>query len=435
MLQLFLAWMVVLGLKELLAPDLDKKRALRAFKYSAGIVGGLTLIFALIGSSFQRFQPAPEAVAGPQGQEVLVSRDDQFYENLKQQLQGNEEIARDIMQSIRDDRASMQSADAWRSFVFIALAAVLIWVFLIDKLAIGYCLGGLALLILVDLWAVDRRYLNAENFVKPSRLENFLEPTEADRQILADPDPHFRVLNATQNVFNDATTSYFHQSVGGYHAAKLRRYQDLIDAHLSKNNMAVYSMLNTKYFIVPGQTGPAVQANENAMGHAWLVKDYELVENADAEIKALTDFDPAQTAYIDQRFKDQLNNLNIKPDPKAEIKLTAYEPDHLVYKTKVASPQLAIFPDIYYVDPGKMEWKVFLDGKEVPHLRANYVLRGMVVPKGEHTLEFRFVAPVYQSTQYVDLVSSILLTLGLISAAVVSYRRKGKAVAPQTDDI
>jgi hypothetical protein len=264
------------------------------------------------------------------------------------------------------------------------------------------------------MWGVDWRYLNDENFVKPSRFEAVFDPTEADKKILADKTLSFRVLNTTVSPFNDATTSYWHQSIGGYHGAKLRRYQDVIEQHLGQNNRATYNMLNTKYFIVGGENGqPVAQENPEALGNAWFVKEFKIVNTPDEEINALKEFNPAQTAFIDKDFEVLVKILNITPDPKASIKLTKNDPNYLVYESNTTSPQLAIFSEVYYVNKGKSEWQAYIDGKPVPHLRADYILRGLVIPGGKHKIEFKFDSQIYHLGETIALICSLILLLGL----------------------
>lgn len=427
LLQMFVAWMVILGLEEFFKKDFDKKRAMQSLKISAGTIGGLALVFALIGGAFQDYKATgKEQVMSKDGKVKTISKDDAFVENITQSLQGNQQVAEAIMDAIEDDRAAMQSGDAWRSLIFILLAAAVIWVFLNMNLKIEYALSILIGLTLIDLWAIDRRYLNNENFVKKSQVEDLYEASDADRQIMADKALNFRVLNTSKDVFNDATTSYYHNSVGGYHATKMRRYQDLIENHLTKNNMSVFNMLNTKYFIGSNpQTGELItQQNPNALGNAWFVDSFKIVKNADEEIKALEKFEPKKVAFIDQRFAEQVKSLKIKPDTTAKIQLTKAEPDYLVYESNTKNPQLAIFSEIYYVEKGKIEWQVFIDGKAVPHLRANYVLRGLVIPAGKHKIEFKFQVPIYHTGELISLICSILLFAGAGFAIFMLWKGK-----------
>jgi hypothetical protein len=280
----------------------------------------------------------------------------------------------------------------------------------------------LIMLILIDMWTVNRRYLNNESFVRKSVDAVPFQPSVADQIIMKDKDPNFRVFNQTVgNPFADASTSYFHKSLGGYHGAKLRRYQELIDFHLAKGNMNVYNMLNTKYFIVPGEQGgpPQMQINMEALGNAWFVNNARMVNNADEEINALSDFVPTETAIYDKRFASQVEGRIISKDTTGTISLTEYKPNHLTYKSQTGSDQLAVFSEIYY-DKG---WDAYIDGKPAPYFRANYVLRAMIVPAGSHTIEFKFEPKVYATGEKIAYASSILLVLLALGALGLMAKR------------
>ena len=228
--------------------------------------------------------------------------------------------------------------------------------------------------------------------------------TAADQQILRDKDPNFRVFNQSVSTFNDASTSYFHKSIGGYHGAKLKRYQELIENHIVKGNRAVLNMLNTKYFITPkGQAQP----NPGAMGNAWFVNEINIVTNADAEIAALDGFNPANLAIVDARYSEQmivgLDNIG------ASITLTEYKANYLKYNSTATKKGIAIFSEIYY-DKG---WNAYVNGEFKPHFRANYVLRGMQIPAGNHVVEFKFEPSIYNIGEKISFSSSIILLLVL----------------------
>jgi hypothetical protein len=326
-----------------------------------------------------------------------------------------------MMTAIRADRASMLTSDAWRSFTFILLAAIVLWAYLTNKLKKYPVFALLTLLILIDLWSVNKRYVNNDDFVTKSQVNIPFQPSPADELIMKDTDPNYRVMNLTVSPFNDASNSYFHKSIGGYHGAKLRRYQELIEHHLSKNNMNVYNMLNTKYFIVPGENKqPTVQVNMQAMGNAWFVNDAKIVKNADEEIDALTSFNPGETAIVDKRFEADLKGHIITKDTIATIGLKEYKPNHLTYESNAGSDQLAVFSEIYY-DKG---WNAYIDGKPAPYFRANYVLRAMIVPAGKHTIEYKFEPAVYRTGEKISFASSLLLIVLLIGGAVFGWMKK-----------
>jgi hypothetical protein len=402
--ELCIPLLAILGLQKVFSGTIDKKKLIKYLYYSIGITAGISLFFALAGSSiFDFISPSDEQLKS-------------YYPDW-------------LISAIQLDRASLLSADAFRSFLFIILAGALIWAKLNNLIKQPvYFYAILAFLIIIDMWTINRRYLNNESFVRKSVAAVPFQPTSTDELIMKDKDPNFRVFNQTVgNPFSDASTSYFHKSLGGYHGAKLRRYQELIENHLSKGNMNVYNMLNTKYFIVPDPQGgaPQMQINMQAMGNAWFVNDARVVNNADEEINALNDFIPAETAIYDKRFEDQVKGHLITKDTLATIALTSYKPNHLTYKSQAGSEQLAVFSEIYY-DKG---WNAYIDGKLSPHFRANYVLRAMIVPGGNHTIEFKFEPKVYAIGEKISYASSILLIL--MALGTLGLLARGKTGEPK----
>jgi hypothetical protein len=316
--------------------------------------------------------------------------------------------------------------DAIRSLIFIVLAAGVIWAALLNKIRKEYAYIGLIVFVLADMWTVNRRYLNNENFEAARKVENPYQATAANRQILADTDPNFRVLNTTVDPFKDASTSYFHKSIGGYHGAKFRRYQELYDYHISRNNQAVLNMLNTKYVIVSGSNNqPQARLNPDALGNAWIVDDYKIVANADEEIMALNEFDPAKTAIIDQRFEDQLQGYQNGKEATAAIEFTSYKPNELKYNFKSSKNELVVFSEIYY-DKG---WNVYVDGEKLPYFRTNYVLRGMIVPAGEHEIIWKFEPRVYYVGGTISIISSILIIIFFLLAFGSEVKQKSSSGA------
>ena len=368
--------------KFLISDKLENERE-KTLKLAFYIVGGITLLFALIPSLFFDFVGGQDASLEKNGWPI------------------------DALQS---DRAGLLSADAWRSFIFIALTFGTLWLFLKNQLQSKYVIFIVGVLVLADMWTVNKRYLNNDNFASKRKVEKPYQASQADQQILNDKDPNFRVFNQTVSTFNDASTSYFHKSIGGYHGAKLKRYQELIENHIAKGNMAVLNMLNTKYFI--SQQGQ-VQQNPGAMGNAWFVNNVNIVANADAEIAALNGFNPDSTAIVDVRFSEQIiDNLD---NSNTAITLEEYKPNFLKYTSSSTKDGIAIFSEIYY-DKG---WNAYIDGKLKPHFRANYVLRGMQIPAGNHLVEFKFEPSTYKTGEIVALVSSAILLLLL---AFVSFK-------------
>ncbi|WP_019948798.1 YfhO family protein [Hymenobacter aerophilus] len=331
------------------------------------------------------------------------------------------------LEAIRADRASLLNADVLRSLLFVALAGGVLWFFLQRKLSVGMAAALVGLLTLVDLWGVDKRYLNDANFQRETVAEQFV-PSPVDQQILQDKDLDYRVLNMA-NPFNDAQTSYFHKSIGGYHGAKLRRYQDLIERQISPQLQRIYTenrpdaapvlnMLNTRYLITPPAEKQPAQAihNPGALGNAWYVAQVQSVQNPDQEIQALTTLDPATTAVVDASKFPGLKASY--PTEGSSIALTKYTPNALTYRTTAGQDGLVVFSEIYYADG----WQAYLDGKPVPHLRADYVLRAMPVPAGTHTIQFKFEPTAYALGNTVSLVSSVLLILVLLGALYYAFR-------------
>ncbi|MFQ8805942.1 MAG: hypothetical protein ACLR8Y_13680 [Alistipes indistinctus] len=333
------------------------------------------------------------------------------------QMFGGQQVD-DVFAAMRAERASLMRADALRSLVFVLLTAGTVLLFYRQKIKQGASCWYLALLVTADMVPVNLRYLRRDKFVEERH--NTIRPTEADKQILADKELGFRVLNMTVSPFNDATTSYFHRSVGGYHGAKLRRYQDLIERYLGKMDIGVYNMLNTKYVIVQGEDGtPEAQLNPGANGAAWFVDSVRLVDGPDAEIAALGGLDTKTVAVVDKPFASLVENVAPAADSAARIAMTEYRVNLQRYEYTAAAPGVAVFSEIYY----PKGWTAYLDGVEAPYFRADYVLRAMVLPAGTHTVEFRFRAPHYELLSSLTLISSLLLLGGVAAVAgAAGYR-------------
>ncbi len=380
----------------------------RPFLISLGLTAGLCLVLAIVPTLFFSFRG---------------DNDLQFVENLTQSSQ-NPAFAQDIMSAIVKDRVGMMRGDALRSAFLILLAAGLIWLWMKEKIKAAVLYPALLLLVIGDMFGVSKRYLNNDDFVSKQAAQTQFSPSPADQQILQDPDPDYRVLDVLRNTFNNAEASYYHKSIGGYHGAKLRRYQELIERQIAKANPnpGILNMLNTKYILTRDQQGnPAVQQNPDALGHAWFVDNYKIVPNADAEMSALDSLQPRRAAVLDQRFSKELAGLTIQPDSVSVITLSSYKPNELTYESNAQSEQLAVFSEIYY--NVRDDWKVTIDGKPASLLRADYVLRALRVPAGKHTIVFKF-DPISVSTGHtIDLISSILLVALLLGAVFVSVRR------------
>ena len=409
------------GLREILTENVEEARLKKGFLWALGVAGGLCVILWLMPSLLLNFRSVFDAQFQSQVPEWYYT-------------------------ALLIDRASLTSADALRSLFFILLGAgLLIWFLKAKdkKTAATFVSAGIAILILVDLWTVDRRYLNDDNFVKQKPAEMYKE-TVADKAILQDTNSTFRVFNIN-NPWQETNTSYYHHSIGGYHAVKLRRYQELIDHRLDKEYRKIITalqnaktagdvmstlaacpslnMLNTRYIIYNPEQQPL--RNPYAFGNAWFVDKLEIVDNADAEIEALNTINPLKTAVVDKRFQKDLEGFSSQKDSTATIALEEYRPNRLTYKSNAAKEQLAVFSEIYY-QPG---WKATIDGKETPHFRADWILRGMRVPAGEHTIIFEFRPSGYVTAAYISSYSSFLILLLLIAAISWSgwkYWKKSK---------
>jgi len=384
--ELLIPFLGIIGLNKIIVNG-KSDSTVKALKYSVAITGGLCLLFALAPTMFFDFKSL---------------NDSQYGDALSNALQL--------------DRSSIFQADAFRSLILILLAATVIWLYLSNTLKKLPTILIIGILILGDMWVVNKRYLNNDNFKAKRKVVQPYTPSIADNQILKDTDPNFRVYNTTVSPFNDASTSYFHKSIGGYHGAKLKRYQELIDYHISKGNMEVLNMLNTKYFIVKGQNGPVAQLNPGALGNAWFVKEIIKAENADSEIDKLGQITTANQVVVDNRY-DTPETLRF--DSTASIKLINYKANHLTYESISSTDQFAVFSEIFY-DKG---WNAYIDGESVPHVRGNYVLRAMAIPSGSHTVEFKFEPSTYYTGEKISLASSSILVLMLIFVLYKELKR------------
>lgn len=398
-LQLAFVILGILGIKQIGEDKPTFNDIKKPLIYSLALTAGITIIFALLPSLFLSFRNGNDAAM---------------------QITGDKGVDGQIIRAIASDRESLLRSDALRSLLFIVLAAGILWAWITNKIKDFVFYPLLILLVTIDMFGVSKRYFNNDNFESKSEAEATFEPNALDTQILQDK-TIYRVYDGASSggITNDSRASYFHKSLGGYHGAKLRRYNEVIENQFSKGNMSVFNMLNTKYFTQASQQQggqPTVQQNPDACGNAWFVKDFKIVKNADEEMKSLDKFNPKQTAFIDQRFADQVNNLKISFDSTANsIKLTDYKLNWMTYESNAKSEQLAVFSEIFY--RGNIDWKAYVDGVYKPHLRLNYILRGMVVPAGKHKIEFKFSPETVEKGATVDLIASILM-VGLLGLAI-----------------
>ena len=408
-----------MALMRLWRGDVPRKRLLRALAWAGGVTGGLCLLLAVAGGSLFDFGRGESTVLmTDQLHQLFQSNGMQEYIDRGMDVEMGEAIGA----AMAADRAAMMQADAWRSLLMIALAAGGVALFAFGRIRRGGLVALLGGVVLLDLVPVDLRFLSSEDFVSPRRRQ--ITATAADKAILADRTPGFRVLNLTVSPFNDATTSYFHRSVGGYHGAKLARYQDLIDRYLSQLDEGVLDMLNTRYLILPGEDGqPVAQLRTTANGAAWFVDRLVTAEDSRQEIDLLGKTDLKTTAVIAAR------DLPLAQLPAAaaadtlpgrSIALVEYHANRLRYEYSTPAEAVAVFSEIYY-DKG---WTATIDGEETPAFRADYVLRAMRLPAGTHVVEWRFRAPGWRAAEAVTGICSVVILVSAAAAVVLAVRRK-----------
>jgi hypothetical protein len=392
--ELAIPLLAILTVNKFLKDKNDKESKLKYLKYATIGVGGLTLLFTLFGSSLFSFESLRDT-------------------GLEQQLPG-------FSDAIIADRKSLFFKDSLRSFLLIIISAGLLWAFLERKINRNATIIVFAVLILIDLVIVDKRYVNNDDFVSKRQQEIPFQATIINKEILKDKS-HYRVINWVVNPMNDGSTSYFHNSIGGYHAAKPRRYQELFEFQIAKNNIEVWNMLNTKYIIFPDNQGEErLQQNYEANGNAWFVNEVEFVDTADEEIKGLDSLRTKQKAIVNVDFKTEIKKLKFAKDSLDIITLISYQPNEMKYESNTSSEQLAVFSEMYY----KNGWNAYLDGKLTPHIRANYVLRAMQVPAGRHEIVFKFEPTVIKKGNTITLTSFALLLLIPIGWLFIEKKKK-----------
>ncbi len=390
-----------LAVNELIKGSKSKKYVLNSVYISAGVTAAICLFCALFGKSVIDFSSAYDA-------------------NLQAQLP---EFAYD---AILHQRAAMLTSDAWRSLVFIVLAAAVVLLYLKKPFKSLYLGIFLAVLIIADLWPVNKRYCNNDIFVTVKQRDKVFNIQPYEKQILQD-DGYYRVFNLTVDPFNDARTSYRLHSIGGYHAAKLRRYQDLIDEHLSKMNWNVINMLNTKYIITKGADGqPAPHLNPDAMGPAWFVDSLVVVDNANQESEALNYLDLHTTAVLDTEFADFVQHTSTESDPTASVVVTRHTPNRVEYDAECHTDKTLVLSEIYY----PFGWKLTIDGQPAEHFRVNYMLRALNLPAGKHHIAFYFDPDSVHKGNALALTCVIIFYLTLLAAlgywCLRYYRKKAQ---------
>ncbi len=389
--------MASIGLNKIFTEEIDQAKWKKALLWSFGITAGISMIFVLLPGLSGSFVSASDSQMPEWIQKGLVS-----------------------------DRESFLRADAFRSIVLILAVAMILWVHVAKKIQSKYSLIIIGTLILVDMWGVNKRYLNNDNFVQEQKARNPYPISKADKEILKDKS-EYRVLNLSVDPFNEAGTSYYHQSIGGYHGAKMRRYQELIDVHIGNEirqigsklstlkteagvdslfiGLNALNMLNAKYMIYNPEAAPIT--NSKAMGNVWIVKDYQLAENADQEIAALGKIDLSKTIVVDKKFQPLLGNITSSAGPVSKISLASYSPNKLVYNYSGKGNEIAVFSEIYY----PKGWNAYIGDKIVPYFQANYILRALVLQEGNYEIVFKFEPLSYRLGKQISMVSSLLLLL------------------------
>lgn len=410
--------LAMLALKEVIARPQLLKEQVKACGISFVLTGGIALLFAVAPDFF-----FPSYVSSMEMQALQGIPGDQLAP---------------LLANLEEVRKGIFTSDAWRSFFIIAIGAALLWMYGAGKLKAKVLVGALAVLCLADMWSINKRYLYDGQFVEKVQQTNTFRQTETDKTILADKALDYRVLNLASNTFNENNTSYWHKSIGGYHAAKLRRYQEMIEEHITpemndlfkavaeaggdmqqvdSTAFSVLNMLNTRYFIFPLQGGETMPLqNPYALGNAWFVDEVEYVENANEEIDALHTMNPAVVAIVDKKFADRVQQT-AAPDSLDTVVLTDYQPNALKYEVESRSGGTVVFSEIYY--PG---WQAYVDGVETPHGRADYILRAMNVPAGKHVVEFKFDPKSLHVTETVAFVALGVLVLTLLVYIYLIYK-------------
>lgn len=412
----------LLGLKTIIENPAYVRLKTNYFLAALGITGGLTALFYIFPDMFFGFISDNELKSITELQEAYPEQAS-VYDML--------------MQEMAIARRTLLRADALRSLVFILLGSGSVWFYVSNKIAAKYILPSFIILILIDLWGVDKRYINDEKFKYERQMRNFVQ-TNADKEILADKDKFFRVFSIYQNPFTEVNTSYFHKSIGGYHGAKLQRYQDVIDEYLMKNFQILRAMLqqgtSQEYFKYALSEMPVLNMlnvryinyhpdepfrNPYTYGNAWFVQNVNMVKGVREELEALDNIYLDENVYVHTDFAEMIHDTGAENEG-GTIELVEYKPNKTVYKANAYSPQIAVFSEIYYPSG----WNAYINGKLTPHFRANYILRGLSVPKGESTIEFRFEPKSYRYGKIISFLGSGLVLILIGGGIYINYRKK-----------
>lgn len=393
--ELVLPVLAVLGLHQFFNDFLKEEERRKSLLYATAIASGVTLLLIVAKSALFDF-------ASPYDQAI------------------REQLGNSVVDAIREDRTSLFRLDALRTLVLVMLSAAVLWFSLKGKLKTNLTLILLAVLLCFDLIGVNRRYVNEDDFVPARIMDQPFQQNLADQQILED-DGYFRVYDITTNPFGSGRASYFHNALGGYHAAKPGRIQDLDDFYLAEGGIGILNMMNVRYIIASGNNGTAIaQRNPYANGNAWFVENVLIAEDANQEILLLDSLDTKRTAVIHREFKDKLPTAEIKRDSLSEIDLISYKPEELVYESSSKTPQLALFSENYYPNG----WNAYINDQPAEYIRANYAIRAMVVPAGNHQITFRFEPKVIQQGSRISLFSSLLVLLIVLGGLFFLWKSK-----------
>jgi hypothetical protein len=406
--------MASIGLNKIFTEEMDKTKWKKALIWSLGLTAGLSFLFFLLPGLSGSFVSANDSQMPEWIHKGLVS-----------------------------DRTSFLREDALRSMAYILAVAVILWLYVAKKIKSNNALYLIGFLILVDMWGVNKRYLGNDNFVLEQKARNPYPMTNADKEILKDKS-EFRVLNLSVDPFNEASTSYYHQSIGGYHGAKMKRYQEVIDYHIGSEiqqlgaklnslktergvdslfvGLNVLNMLNTKYLIYNPEAAPL--GNIHAMGNAWTVSSYQLVENADQEIDAIGKADLGKVVVVNRKFQPLLGSVTTGEKGTSTLTLKSYSPNQLVYSYTGKGREIAVFSEIYY----PKGWNAYIDGKLIPYFQANYILRALVLAEGTYDITFKFEPLSYRLGKQISMFSSLvlLLIIGFVLFKNVNLKHRPK---------
>ena len=388
-------------------PEILKKNMYYLY-VSFGLTAGLCSLFYIAPNVFFNFLSQGEAA---QFAQLTNGKDGAIYQML--------------VNDIENVRMAIFKKDALRSFFFITIAGMILLLNIKGKLKDNAVFAILAVLVVMDMFPINKRYLNNDNFIDKRRFEKPFVMSEIDKQILQDNSLDYRVMNLMTSTFNDASTSYFHKSIGGYHGAKLRRYQDIINHYLGGNNVGsdgfwnVLNMLNTRYLIYPQNNNtPVAMPNPDAFGNAWLVSDIKWVATPNEEIAAIENTNVKTTAIVNDEFRNVIGDFN-PTSGFGTIQLTSYKPNELIYNFNSSKDELVVFSEIWT----SKGWTMWIDGKESPLIRADYILRAAIIPAGNHEIMMRYEPKIWKVGNTIQFVSSLILILGLFAAIVLTFRK------------